>query len=632
MVGTWPHWSFLWSKYKGLHRSLNCGLGDLVSLMNLDDSDGDGFPAEGESDGWDDEALDIPLMPFEDGGVCDEPMFMPPSPSTPVVEATTPIRGGVNNLLPLQVESPDTSTSSTAPSSSSGRKRIRGKTAPLTSLPAPFVGDKELVFFSDPMSKSFRRLKQQDKRKWNKRLCVRFHRLTKSAKAGNPVSLIDGSIWTFADEDDFCNRSTQFRSAVYCAIAGSSDESAMLRGAAMQAWLNLNRTGQDSISDTVRTVKGQTALLTWQGPWGLLPTVGTNGPRDTNAIEELCARLQNTPEAIALFRDMEVLLQERQQSVHVLHYAMVLELCTKTFSEEGRVRVHLHAWLLFPGNHNHERSLEMFRFRGTLPFVSPYTCFSAGRGRGALFAGAFYVTVTKIGRILSCATKKPFEDYIVLDRWITTLFVLRKITSLTARELYLRVVTGARHNLATLDFVTSEEQQLRETADRLRLETVLRSQQRPFRRVPLVSQWLEQYEHDRDRYKFLVLDGPSQMGKTRFAASLTGQDKFLCLDCCSAVVPDMRRFSRAQHELVLFDEIHVRTVLACKKLFQASLDVVSLGSSPTNNLLYNVWCHRVRMICASNSWTTELNACEPADRAWLQANSVLVYVAEPLWE
>ena len=601
--------------------------------MSWDDPDADGCPAEGESDGCIDESVIHPSMPDEGSGACEEPLFLL---STPValseMAPRTPARGNVNRILPVQLDTPISTASSSHTGSSSGRKRIRGKTAPPTLLPAACIADKQQLFFGDPMTKSFRRLKQQDKRKWNKRLGVRFHRLTQVTKAGNPVSLADGSMWTFRSEDDFTRRSMEFRQAVYSAMGGADGLSPMLRGAAMTAWLNLHRTGQECTSDAVKTVKGQTALLTWQGPWGVLTTTVSEGPRDTKAIGELCQRLETCPTAHRLFTDMEEMLKERQQAMHILHYAMVLELCAKTFSEQGRVRVHLHAWLLFPGNQNHERCLEVFRFRNTLPFVSPYTCFTAGRGRGALFAGAFYVTVAKIGRVLSCATKNPFVDYIVLDRWITTLYVLGKITTATARELYLRVVTGARHNLATLDFVSSEEQQLRETAERLRIEGVLRHRQRPFRRVPLVEEWLQQYQHDRDRYKFLVLDGPSQMGKTRFAASLMGPEHFLCLDCCSAVVPDMRRFCRAQHQLILFDEIPTRTVLACKKLFQASIDVVSLGSSPTNNLLYNVWCHRVRMICASNSWTIELNACEPADRAWLQANSVLVSVAEPLWE
>ena len=601
--------------------------------MNWDDSDGDGFPQEGESDGCIDELVIRPSMPYEDSDAGDETLFLPSTPVVlPDMAPRTPARGDVHSILPLQLATPESTASSSCTGSSSVRKRIRGKSAPPTSFEPPCNDDKQQVFFSDPMTKSFRRLKQQDKRKWNKRLGVKFHRLTRAAKAGHPVGLADGSIWTFTSEDDFARRSIEFRQAVYSAIAGADDLSPMLRGAAMTGWLNLHRTGQECSSDAVKTVKGQTALLTWQGPWGVLSVPVSEGPRDTKAIEELCQRLETCPSAYGLFTDMEVMLKERQQTMQILHYAMVLELCTKTFSEEGRVRVHLHAWLLFPGNHNHERCLDVFRFRNSLPFVSPYTCFTAGRGRGALFAGAFYVTVAKIGRVLSSATKNPFVDYIVVDRWITTLYVLGKISAATARELYLRVVSGARHNLATLDFVSTEEQQLRETAERLRIEGVLRSRQRPFRRVPLVSEWLEQYQHDRDRYKFLVLDGPSQMGKTRFAASLLGPEHFLCLDCCSAVVPDMRRFCRAQHQLVLFDEIHTRTVLACKKLFQASIDVVSLGSSPTNNLLYNVWCHRVRMICASNSWTSELNACEPADRAWLQANSVVVAVAEPLWE
>ena len=98
-----------------------------------------------------------------------------------------------------------------------------------------------------------------------------------------------------------------------------------------------------------------------------------------------------------------------------------------------------------------------------------------------------------------------------------------------------------------------------------------------------------------------------------------------------AVVPDLRTCVRSVHEIVLYDEIHVRTVLACKKLFQASIDRVSLGSSPTNNSLYYTWCHGTKMICASNTWEKELAACEAADQEWLHLNSCYAFVAEPLW-
>jgi hypothetical protein len=223
------------------------------------------------------------------------------------IEPMTPARKRVDNILPLQNETPESTASSSNTGSNSVRKRIRGKSSPAASWSAHCIIDKQQLFFSDPMTKSFRRLKQQDKRKWNKRLGLRLHRLARVAKTGDSVSLQDGSTWTFASEDEFSRRSIEFRKAVYSAMAGSVDEHPMMRGASMQAWLNLHRTAQVCTTDAVRTVKGQTALLTWQGPWGLLPEIASGGPRDTGGISVLCKKLESTPAAVSLFRNMEVL-------------------------------------------------------------------------------------------------------------------------------------------------------------------------------------------------------------------------------------------------------------------------------------------------------------------------------------
>ena len=59
---------------------------------------------------------------------------------------------------------------------------------------------------------------------------------------------------------------------------------------------------------------------------------------------------------------------------------------------------------------------------------------------------------------------------------------------------------------------------------------------------------------------------------------------------------------------------------------------VSLGVSATNVYAYKVWSHRVKFIVSSNAWSAELANCEPADRAWLCANSVWVGVSQALYE
>ena len=103
------------------------------------------------------------------------------------------------------------------------------------------------------------------------------------------------------------------------------------------------------------------------------------------------------------------------------------------------------------------------------------------------------------------------------------MFAAEKISANTARELYARCVQGATANIRNLGYVTLLQKDMQEADERFRLEISVRSRQQPFRAIPEVLQWLEQYTQTRDRYKFLVLGGPSRMGKTRYAASCRGR-------------------------------------------------------------------------------------------------------------
>ena len=82
----------------------------------------------------------------------------------------------------------------------------------------------------------------------------------------------------------------------------------------------------------------------------------------------------------------------------------------------------------------------------------------------------------------------------------------------------------------------------------------------------------------------------------------------------------------------MFDEASVQMVLANKKLMQAPAAEVALGSSSTNIYSYKVWVHSVLLIVCSNTWMRVLGALSEEDREWLQTNSVVIQVTEPLWK
>ena len=153
-----------------------------------------------------------------------------------------------------------------------------------------------------------------------------------------------------------------------------------------------------------------------------------------------------------------------------------------------------------------------------------------------------------------------------------------------------------------------------------------------FKTFAEVEAWKQQYAEDEMRYKFLVLSGETGLGKTEFAKSLVeNPESMLELNCANTLYPPMRHFSPVLHELILFDEISAQAIITNKKLFQAGPAWIHWRSSPTNNLIYQVMVHKVKMVVSTNSWEADLAAADEHDRRWLLGNSMVLKVLSPLW-
>lgn len=133
------------------------------------------------------------------------------------------------------------------------------------------------------------------------------------------------------------------------------------------------------------------------------------------------------------------------------------------------------------------------------------------------------------------------------------------------------------------------------------------------------------------RFKFLVLEGDSRVGKTRFAESLYGSERTLVISMQSGcLVPPLRDFNRSKHRCIIFDEGSAAMVICNKQLFQAGLDRSTLGQSPTSCHIYTVWLYARALVVTTNLWAQ--GALSDADWDWLLANSVHVKVDSPLFE
>ena len=154
-----------------------------------------------------------------------------------------------------------------------------------------------------------------------------------------------------------------------------------------------------------------------------------------------------------------------------------------------------------------------------------------------------------------------------------------------------------------------------------------------FRTIPEVEEWKEQYGVLREKYKFLVLDGPSRTGKSSYAATLASDARrFLAVDCSTAKEPAMRDFRRGFHEVVCWDDATPEMVLGVKRLAVASVDEVRLGQWATHLPSYKIWFHRIKLVVCSTMWRAMLEQLPSADKEWLNANSIYVCVDSALYE
>ena len=147
-----------------------------------------------------------------------------------------------------------------------------------------------------------------------------------------------------------------------------------------------------------------------------------------------------------------------------------------------------------------------------------------------------------------------------------------------------------------------------------------------------VVRLVEDLEVPRDRRKFLVLDGPSRMGKTAYAMSLFGKDRTLEVNCANEDQPALQAFRQDVHRCVLMDEASPDMVLTNRKLFQAPNAFVQLGQSKTGCHQYSVYMNDALIVIASNHWREALASMPHSQASWIEANQVLITVTKPLWQ
>ena len=377
---------------------------------------------------------------------------------------------------------------------------------------------------------------------------------------------------------------------------------------------------------------GFTCLLTYIGPWKLCNDDGSvrlcEGVSMTEA-EDLVRSCDAWEKKWKYFLKVADSIRAR---LHASDMAACMEICPRALEVENYVRLHFHLFLRANQHMRQPPCVKVLAFEDASPHLAGIVGgLPLAKARNN-WAGYFYCVVKKFGSVFQHGPRRPFKDFLVSAQWVVALLQSKKISAKYAKELILQTCHNVTRYLKEMEVLEALERQSLVERTLAEAHAHLSTVRKRFKTIPAVQIWKAQYSSHDFRYKFLVLDGPSRMGKTQFAHCLVEPPAHVHeINCGSGSEPDLRNYRFERDTLILFDEIEAPAVVSQRKLFQAAPSMVQLGCSSTNCHAYSVCVYRVMMVLCSNNWRSSLGQLNDADHEWVSANSVVVDVTEPLW-
>jgi hypothetical protein len=221
----------------------------------------------------------------------------------------------------------------------------------------------------------------------------------------------------------------------------------------------------------------------------------------------------------------------------------------------------------------------------------------------------------------------PLPAMVVFNTWKN-----RKMTQEAAvADLVMCRDYKAIETMARLNDLALRERSHLERLDVEKIQTELRSKQKPYLPHPVVEEYVSGFDKKhmgvRGRWKPLVFLGETDCGKTWKAMSLFPERtlKVSCNGLPSGIVPSLKEFERQKHSAIVFDEIRPDQILGNRELFQSGQWPVKLGQSNCAQHEYSVWLYGIALICCTNSLKVDpASDTYASDREWLEHNLVVV--------
>ena len=536
------------------------------------------------------------------------------------------------------------------------RKRLRFKQAgsiqPAPRVPQGVIIDGKGVR-AHPLFVRYFKTDANLRRLASKRMSQQKYRLVKTLLERESVEIYGETLTYGGDHDEAV---AQVEHKFFLGIARDVSKDAMDRGYALSQIAEYERDNNDGFSNpsngplTIRNVPS--ALVTYIGECGLLDihSVAVPSPARSSSssvqgaeekfrilrsmhVDDVAALLRSHSHVVKFHEELQTLTVTTINRVHSPHWAVAVEVCGKTLASSDVLRIHGHAWMMLKGQPLELTSIAMDEGR-CVPYANwtalRFLSGMSARSAASAMAGAFYCTIEKKGTIIQTSTCKPWIDFSVRDAWITSMYAADKLVFEVARTAYIRTVHRAAQNVAQLEFCHREQQKQILQERMRRIEERLRETFLPWKVQPAVTKWEEQYEKELGRYLFLVLDGDTRFGKTKYALSLQPLGRTYYCDC-TAGIPDLRGFDGERYTAILFDELSAKEGIKLKKCLQASNEVAVMGVSPTMMSAYTLHTWRTRIIICTNLWIGGLKKLQKLDRDWITKNSIYIAVNEPLW-
>ena len=378
-------------------------------------------------------------------------------------------------------------------------------------------------------------------------------------------------------------------------------------------------------------IYAKTVLVTYNGDWGKMPEDFVKAGTDQDGI---LAQLQRDGRLNVLWCSFRGFAEEIMRDYKATAWAASMELCVDTLETGQGIRVHLHLGLKSDVRKMHIM-LNALEFRGSLPHVRGHLPGVQVRASGG-WAQIYYCMAPKIGVVYQDGNHQPFKHFPIQGQWPFTMLQAGKMEKKACREQIIKSGRGIVRLLSDFDKYVQSMEELKVEARMEEYAAELAKTQLTSVTEPRIEEWKKAATKPFQRRKqFLVLEGPSGLGKTEYVKALFGHDKVLELNCgsCGNVV-SLRQFRAGQHQCVLFDEASARLVLHNRKVFQAPPGWVDLGHSPTGRDIYRVFLGDTVLVVNSNKWSEELAKIEqesPSDHAWLVKNACLVQVTANLY-